>query len=600
MEPVTLIAYGVAVAIPAFTLYLFVMLDIFGTGKVSTIGMSFVWGAVGAFGLAYVINSFFLDLGLRYATLTGFVAPLVEEPLKAAFLLYLIRSPRFRYVVDGAVYGIAVGIGFAMSENMFVYLPDAGESVLGVALSRTLSTSLVHAAASGIVGITLGRVRRMSTTRRNLVPLFGLIVAIVLHATYNNLARELEGLSLLLIAVGMGIGGGVVIGWQIGQGLKDEKSRFTGTLGLEQDNFGGERKAVQQLGGARIETVFRELSAVFSAEELNGIRRLLVAQGNIGILRNNLNSPASERLRDAWREEIRELEQEVVQLRKALGPRVNLYMRRVFPVDDQAMQDAVNAELSQLDPTSVHQFDMFMRMSGLAESFTPEELVARAERLSRIDIFSNVTLANLENLSRAIKVQEFAPGEVLFNAGDAGSAMYLIEEGCVEIYVPHAGPDAKPLRVFEAGKVVGEFSLLDGEPRSARAQAAGHVRTLMLKRDEFLLFIQSRPQVVLAMLQYLADKARHTTTAVETAVDAMVKIGRGEYEKVSAAQSAPAMAPTAVSEPVVAAEAVPVTLEPEAMTPEARTLVSGFFSSAAQELQRRERAMRDRLESSGA
>ena len=35
----------------------------------------------------------------------------------------------------------------------------------------------------------------------------------------------------------------------------------------------------------------------------------------------------------------------------------------------------------------VHTFDMFMRFTELAQKFTPEQLEARAERLSRIDIF---------------------------------------------------------------------------------------------------------------------------------------------------------------------------------------------------------------------
>lgn len=46
-----------------------------------------------------------------------------EELLKARVLLWLIGGPRFRYIVDGAVYGIAAGIGLALSENIFVICP---------------------------------------------------------------------------------------------------------------------------------------------------------------------------------------------------------------------------------------------------------------------------------------------------------------------------------------------------------------------------------------------------------------------------------------------------------------------------------------------
>ena len=75
----------------------------------------------------------------------------------------------FRYFVDGAVYGIAAGIGFALSENLFIYIPDAGEAALGAAISRTLSTVMMHAATSGIVEISpigcVARIRVLASGR---------------------------------------------------------------------------------------------------------------------------------------------------------------------------------------------------------------------------------------------------------------------------------------------------------------------------------------------------------------------------------------------------------------------------------------------------
>ncbi len=589
MNSVTLIAYGVAVAVPLLTVYVFVMLDVFGTGKASTILSCMGWGALGAFSLAYLLNTMLLERGLAYESLTSLVAPVLEEVLKALVLYYLVRDPRFRYIVDGAVYGIAVGIGFGLSENVVVYLPDAGEAVLGVALSRTLSTTLMHATASGLVGISLGRLRRSTSTRRYTMPLVGIALAILLHMAYNNLASELEGLQLLLIAVGIGLGGGVFIGWQIGQGLAEEKQRFAETLGLEVDNFGGERQAIQRLGEAGIEQVFHDLSDFFGADSINLIRRMLGLQANIGILRNNLTSQVSDRLREAWEAEIAEYEAEVNAIRRQLGPSVTMFMQRVFPTDDDAMQGTLNDELGKHDPTLVHRFDMFMRVSGLAANFTPQQLSELADRLSRITIFHHVSLPNLENLSRAIKAEEFEEGVVLFDEGDEGNAMYLIETGEVTISVRTETGEDEFIRTFEAGTVVGEFSLLDGQPRSAKARAVGHVRTLMLKREEFSMFIQSRPLVVLAMLRYLAEKARHTTRVVETAVEAMSDIGKGDYHKLTAA-------PAAGAESTALEDTSTVELAPDAISSDTHALVTGVFSSAAAELQRREDALREQIE----
>ena len=587
MSAVTLIGYFVALALPVLTIYLFVTLDVFGTGRPSTILWCAAWGALGAFFLAWGANSAVLARGVSYALLTTAVAPVIEELLKALVLIYLVQNPRFRYIVDGAVYGIAAGLGFALSENLFIYLPQAGGAVLGVALSRALSTSLMHATASGLVGISLGRLRRSTDARRKVFPLVGIGLAILLHATYNNLAARLEGLPLLLVAIGVGVGGGVVIAWEIVQGLADEKRRFTETLSHDVDVSEGEREAVQRLGETGIEHVFHELRAYFGDENIALIRRLLSIQANIGILRNNLQGPASERLRRAWEEEIAAYQEEMEDVRRQLGRSVLLFVQRVFPASDQSLQNVLNDELSRFDPTFVHRFDMFMRISGLAETFTPEQLSTMAERLSQIDIFRDVSLANLENLSRAIKVQEFADGTVLFNAGDEGNAMYLVDEGQIAIYVPSDGGE-KLLRTFEPGSVVGEFSLLDGRPRSARAQAVGPVRALMLERQVFTMFIQSRPQVVLAMLRYLADKVRYTTRSVEAAVEWMTRISRGEYMPAEA-EAAPAAAQPAMPEVIV---------EPDTLSSETPEQVSGVFSAVASQLYEREHAIRKRLSGS--
>jgi CRP-like cAMP-binding protein len=302
-----------------------------------------------------------------------------------------------------------------------------------------------------------------------------------------------------------------------------------------------------------------------------------VLQANVGILQNNLNSPVSPRLKQAWEEEIAGLRAEIERVRHDLGASVRLFLQSVFPADDAMMQDAFSEEIGAFDPTLVHTFDMFMRVSELAETFTPDQLEAMAERLSRIEIFSNVSLANLENLSRAISVQSYDDGYMLFDQGDDGDAMYLIEEGNINIFShDKIRQETSLLRTFKPGDVVGEFSLLDGRPRSARAIAGGPVRVLMLQREVFSMFIRSRPQVVLAMLQYLADKARYTTQAVETAMACITRITQGQYDITAAAP---------VSDETLE-------LEPSEISAETSVLVGTAFSKAAATLHEREQSIR--------
>ncbi|KAB2860452.1 MAG: PrsW family intramembrane metalloprotease, partial [Anaerolineae bacterium] len=121
MDFSTLIAHVIAIAIPALTIYLFYAFDLYGTGRISTVLLSFGWGAIGAFGIANLTYELVFG-GVQFEALTTRVAPTLEELLKSVVLVYLVYQPRFRYIVDGTIYGIAVGIGFAMSETIMIYL----------------------------------------------------------------------------------------------------------------------------------------------------------------------------------------------------------------------------------------------------------------------------------------------------------------------------------------------------------------------------------------------------------------------------------------------------------------------------------------------
>ncbi|MFN8447896.1 MAG: PrsW family glutamic-type intramembrane protease [Anaerolineae bacterium] len=498
-----LLAYAIALVIPAFAFYVIHALDLFKTSKTQTLVICMAWGALGAYPLAVVVNSGLREL-VGGAAVVSLTAPLVEEILKALVLIYFMRRPSFYYFVDGAVYGFGVGIGFAMIEN-FAYV--SGTPTLAMAVVRVLSTSLMHAMASGVVGISLGRLRR---THRTLLPLLGIGAAIAIHVAYNYVVNSLTGLALLLVAVTIGVGGAALIAVQIMYGLRHEKAQFTRTLGLQNDVSPGERQAIQQLGGASIETILRELSKTFGEANVSLIRRLLITEANIGILQNNLSSRGvSPRLLAAWQSEIAQRQAESRELRRLLGRSVLAYLSSIFPAHDHAMWDYLQEEFARDDPTMVHTFDMFMRMSELAQKFTPEQLQARAERLSRIDIFRYVSLADLENLSRAVEVAQYGDGVLLFDKGDDGDAMYLIEAGAIEVTALDGAGREKPLRIFGVGEVVGDFSVLDGEPRSARARAKGALSVLVLRREVFRMFMQSRPQVMLVVLTVLAEGALH-------------------------------------------------------------------------------------------
>jgi len=103
------------------------------------------------------------------------------------------NSSNFNEVMDGIVYGVAAGLGFATVENIFYVL---GFGTISTALVRAFMSVPSHAAYGGIMGFYLGMAKPFSLTskqhERKLI-LTGLTIAILLHGLYDTIAFTLEG-----------------------------------------------------------------------------------------------------------------------------------------------------------------------------------------------------------------------------------------------------------------------------------------------------------------------------------------------------------------------------------------------------------------------
>lgn len=519
MDPMVLIAYGISILLPLAAIYAIFFLDMFGTGKGSTVGTSLLWGLLGSFALAYLVNTQMQSLfDLPFQTISTRTAPIVEELLKALILIYFIRQPRFRYFVDGAVYGYAAGIGFAISENIFyvAHNPTGAEGVLTLAISRGLSAALMHAAASAIVGISFGMSRRSTGFKAILEPALGIFLAVLLHFIYNNALFALATqapLMLLLVGVGIGLGGGGMIAFFIRWGLAEEQKRFADALDESHRISGAEVRAIQNLGSPAIDAILEEMAVIFGEEKAFQIQDMLVLQANIGILRNNLTGSANEHLRKAWQVEVDQMTLKIDEIRLHLGTYVMTLLRSLLPEDDLHWNEFME-EMAAYDPLHVHSFDLFVVGSELAETISPERLEEIANRLKEINLFHHVEFSELESLSRAIQFKTYQDKELLFDKGDEGDYMYIIERGFIDIILIEEAGDELFLRSYEQGAVVGELALLDGQPRSARAKANGTLSTMRLQRQHFKQFFQSRSHVQLAILEFLCERVRFTTDEI--------------------------------------------------------------------------------------
>jgi RsiW-degrading membrane proteinase PrsW (M82 family) len=134
----------------------------------------------------YPLNEFFLDrFTMPLATFSRYVAPASEELLKALVIVALIRAHRIGFLVDAAIFGFAVGTGFAMAENLY-YLHLAPNASLGTWIVRGFGTALMHGGGTAIFGVMgLAMVeRRPGPWVQAFLP--GLALAILLHSGFNH------------------------------------------------------------------------------------------------------------------------------------------------------------------------------------------------------------------------------------------------------------------------------------------------------------------------------------------------------------------------------------------------------------------------------
>lgn len=159
-----------------------------------------LWGAIGGVGLgllwAMALGRPLEDLMLLGADRERFEAvftvPLAEELAKAVLFVLVLRWGRLTTALSGLLYGVAAGLGFAMTENFAYFLEvfhqQGGNAWFVSVVVRTFFSGALHAAASGLFGAAVGwSLSQPKTRARRLVPYLGLMGALAVHSGWNFL-----------------------------------------------------------------------------------------------------------------------------------------------------------------------------------------------------------------------------------------------------------------------------------------------------------------------------------------------------------------------------------------------------------------------------
>jgi protease PrsW len=165
-------------------LLLLYLLDSFRLVRLKTLAFLFLCGAMAAV-IAYFTSSALVGASqMEFETYSKYVAPFIEELLKATVILILIFRKRIGFTIDAAIYGFATGAGFAVFENIY-YLVSSPDPNLMIWILRGLGTAIMHSGTTALVAVfaiwALNLEKKIYT---GFLP--GLTLAILIHSGFNH------------------------------------------------------------------------------------------------------------------------------------------------------------------------------------------------------------------------------------------------------------------------------------------------------------------------------------------------------------------------------------------------------------------------------
>jgi len=110
--------------------------------------------------------------------------------------------------------------------------------------------------------------------------------------------------------------------------------------------------------------------------------------------------------------------------------------------------------------------------------------------------------------------RDFEPGSVLFEEGQPGDYMYVVQSGEVEIR-RQVGETERVLAILPPGEFFGEMAILNGRPRSATAVVKTEARLLVIEGKTFEAMMRARPEIALRIIKSLATRLENANQHIE-------------------------------------------------------------------------------------
>ncbi|MFT3842975.1 MAG: cyclic nucleotide-binding domain-containing protein [Myxococcaceae bacterium] len=140
---------------------------------------------------------------------------------------------------------------------------------------------------------------------------------------------------------------------------------------------------------------------------------------------------------------------------------------------------------------------------GFKEDDMPEVTLKKLFALEGVEIFAQSDVDDLAAIAAVAREKNFKAGELIFQTGDPGDALYVIVEGTVE-----ARRGGELVMTFKQKQAFGDVSLFDGAPRLTDNFAVDEVKTLVIDRRDFLDLLADRPELLTGVFRVISAQLK--------------------------------------------------------------------------------------------
>ncbi len=133
-------------------------------------------------------------------------------------------------------------------------------------------------------------------------------------------------------------------------------------------------------------------------------------------------------------------------------------------------------------------------------------------------IFADLGKDELNRIAGLCHTRQLKAGEVLFLKGDAGDALFGVRRGQIRIETGNSDGGRLTLNFLGPGDLFGEVAVLDGQDRTADAAASEPTELFVLRREDFIAYLEREPRVAIRLIALLCQRIRWMSERMEESV----------------------------------------------------------------------------------